>query len=438
MFIGVLGAGESGVGAALLAKKQGYEVFVSDGREIKSAFRSELEQYGIPFEEKGHQFERLDQADWIVKSPGIPETVDIVRMLRQKQLPVISEIEFGFMHCHGRIIGVTGSNGKTTTTRLCYSLLSQGIDNVKMAGNVGTAFCRSLAEGDASWWILELSSFQLEGIRSFRADIGILLNLSPDHLDRYDGSMELYGRAKMRIAENMRPDDLLIYYSGDTQLRAFVESTPMQCRIIAVNNDWMPEAGVVEANDYRYVLPDLTLRGKHNQINAACAITAAIEADVGRRAIQKGLDGFVNAPHRMEFVAEIDGVEYINDSKATNVDSVIVALEALQKPVILIAGGQDKGNDYAKLERLISEKVKAMICLGVDNTKIKEAFSTKVDMIGETTTAGEAVKLAASLATPGDIVLLSPACASFDLFENYEHRGNAYKTAVMALEKKNT
>ena len=436
MNLAILGGGESGVGAALLAKQHGYTVFVSEGGTLKRAFREQMEKNTIPFEEGGHTFERLDQADLIVKSPGIPDTADIVRRLGEQGHTLISEIEFGYRHCKGKILGVTGSNGKTTTTRICYSLFQEGFSKVRMAGNIGQSFCRALTEGDAEWWILELSSFQLEGIDTFRPEIAIFLNLTPDHLDRYGGSMQQYGTAKMRIAGNMVGNDFFIYNAGDQWIPTLMKEMGLKCETLPIGDANLVDGTTVHIGGRNISLPQRTLPGRHNQLNAACAIAAAMRAGVQPGQIANGLAAFTNAPHRLEFVAERDGVRYINDSKATNVDSVLVALDAMTGPVIWIAGGHDKGNDYAVIRNLVKEKVKALICLGADNTKLKEAFSTEVDSIQETTTAGEAVRLAASKARQGDVVLLSPACASFDLFDNYEHRGNAFKAAVKQMMEK--
>lgn len=433
MRVGILGAGESGIGAALLAKKKKYEIIVSDGRQIRADFRDELIKNDIPFEEGGHDIDRLKRCDLIVKSPGIPDKVQVITELLKTGVPVISEIEFGYRHTDGRIAGITGSNGKTTTTRLVHWLLRSALDGVVMAGNVGKSFCRSLSEGDAAWWVLELSSFQLDGISTFRPDVAILLNITPDHLDRYEGQMQLYAEAKMRIALNMRDEDLFIYNADDGVIRRALSKRLLTCDTLAVDGSWMPDEGLVEVAGKTYRLPQEVLPGKHNQLNAACAIAAAVHAGVDREEIKGALETFRNSPHRLERVTETGHVLFVNDSKATNVDSVLVALKAFNRPIIWIAGGQDKGNNYTPLKEVVKDKVKALICLGVDNAKIKEAFSTEVEKIMETTHATEAVRMAASVASPGDCVLLSPACASFDLFNNYEHRGNAFKDAVMEL-----
>lgn len=422
MRIAILGAGESGLGAAILAKQLKYEICVSDGGTIKEKFRSELIQYQIPFEEKGHTLDRLNQTDYIVRSPGIPATADVIVALKKSGRKIISEIEFAARHCPGKIIAVTGSNGKTTTTMLCHHLLrSAGLD-AALCGNIGKSFARQVAEDGKQWYVVEVSSFQLEDIELFRPDIGILLNITPDHLDRYGGSFDVYAAAKMQLARNMLPPDTLLYNAADPVIAEWLRKVPVRATLVGMRAE--------DSNAFELTV---AMAGRHNALNAACAISTARRAGVGDEDIQKGLLSFKKPGHRMEIVADVRGVRWINDSKATNTNSVYYALEATTAPVIWIAGGQDKGNDYASLMPLVREKVKALICLGIDNGNLIKAFSSEVDKIEETTHMPEAVKLAAALASEGDTVLLSPACASFDLFDNYEDRGRQFKQAVAKL-----
>jgi UDP-N-acetylmuramoylalanine--D-glutamate ligase len=424
MKAGILGGGESGVGAALLAKQNGYTVFLSDSGSLTETYRRELQIRHIPFEEEGHTLDRLDQMDVIVKSPGIPVDAEIVRALQAKGREVISEIEWAYRHCNGRILGITGSNGKTTTTMLCHHLLSHAGLDAALCGNVGTGFCRVLTERPYDWYVVEISSFQLDDVVTFRPDIAILLNITPDHLNRYGGDLTRYAAAKMRIAEQMDAGDLCIYNAADLLIAGMLENMPLRCRML----------GVTSADSAPYGVPSHALPGAHNALNAACAIAAAKEIGIDDVQIREGLKTFVRPGHRMEQVAVINGVTFINDSKATNVDSVFYALDAVPSPVIWIAGGQDKGNDYAPLFDLVRTKVKKLICLGIDNRNLVQAFSSKVDDMEETTSMFEAVSMAASNASPGDTVLLSPACASFDLFDNYMHRGEEFIKAVISDE----
>ena len=426
MRVGILGGGESGAGAALLAQRHGHDVFLSDSGTLAERYREEYMTYQIPFEEKGHSIDRLKQMDVIVKSPGISGDAEVVLTLRDAGLPMISEIEWGYRYCSGSILGITGSNGKTTTTLLCQHLLSvSGIDAVA-CGNVGTGFCRILAQQNRAWYVIEISSFQLDDIETFRPDIGILLNITADHLNRYHGDLIQYAAAKMRIAENMLDEDLLIYNAKDPVIREMLQERTYVCEMQGVTPEYSAQFG----------LPSAALPGIHNALNAACAIAAAEKIGLTKAVITEALQTFRRPEHRMELVGEFDGVQYINDSKATNVDSVYYALEAIQGPVIWIAGGQDKGNDYKQLFPLVKDKVKMLICLGIDNRNLLQAFSSKVGYMEETTNMFEAVSMAASNASPGDTVLLSPACASFDLFQHYGHRGNLFKEAVMKLNSK--
>jgi UDP-N-acetylmuramoylalanine--D-glutamate ligase len=423
MKVGILGGGESAMGAALLARKHEYEIFLSDAGEISENIRAELNSNKVPFEEKGHTIDRLDQMDVIVKSPGIPTDASVIKALARRGHHVISEIEWAYRNCNGRILGITGSNGKTTTAMLCHHLLSHAGKDVALCGNVGISFARVLSESEHDWFVVEISSFQLDDIETFRPDIGILLNITPDHLNRYHGDLNAYAAAKMRIGENMRSDDLLIYNAEDKLILEMLEK----------GNDKGGLHGVTAVQGTEFGLPSEALPGSHNAFNGVCAIAAMRHIGIVDEVILEGLRSFERPPHRMEEVATIGGVRYLNDSKATNVDSVFYALEAMHGPVIWIAGGQDKGNDYAQLIDLVERKLKMLICLGIDNKNLLQAFSYKVSYMEETTNMFEAVSMADSNASSGDTVLLSPACASFDLFNNYEHRGNEFKNAVNQL-----
>ena len=435
--IAVLGAGESGVGAAILAKKLGQEVFVSDKGKIKDHFKAELEKYQIPYEEQQHTKQKIFEASEVIKSPGIPDKVDLIKELNQKGIPVISEIEFAARHTDARIIAITGSNGKTTTTNLTYHLLKTGEVNVALGGNVGYSFARLVAESTPDFYVLELSSFQLDGIREFRPDIAILLNITPDHLDRYDYKMENYTRSKFRISMNQTENDLFIYNGSDDIILNYLKFNPLKVRQLVVKGEVSKDQKLKISDDRLFEIKNPALKGKHNLFNAYCAVQAAMKVGVSDEAIQKGLNTFVNDPHRLESVATIAGVEYINDSKATNVDATFYALDAMDKPIIWIVGGQDKGNDYESLIPLVEEKVNAIICLGIDNSKIIESFSPYIKVIEETKSAEEAVAVATSYSEEGEVVLLSPACASFDLFDNYKQRGNLFKEAVEKLKMRN-
>lgn len=432
--VGVLGAGISGLGAALLANARGYEVIVSDGSEISADRKKILEQHNIPFEEKGHTLEKLVACDIIVKSPGIPNDSSVLQALHVEGKDVIGEIEWAFRNVDGKIIGITGSNGKTTTTGLCHHFLeSAGISAAKV-GNVGEGFCHFLAEHSAEWYVCELSSFQLEDVITFKSDIAILLNITADHLDRYDYNLDKYAEAKMRIVKTMTESDTLIYNAMDPITVAKVVSTQIDARLWSIREmDMIEDDKVYVKDDLILDLSASRLMGKHNQVNVIAAARAALLAGCPSETLQSSLESFVNESHRMETVGEKREVRYINDSKATNVDAVYYALEAMKTPVIWIAGGLDKGNDYGAIVDLVKKKVKALICLGLDNSKLYEAFSTEVYYISETTSVHEAVSRAASLASAGDTVLLSPACASFDLFKDYRDRGDQFKKAVNEL-----
>ena len=425
----ILGAGESGVGAALLAKKQGFEVFVSDKNAIKDNYKAELDEAQIPYESGVHTEGVILTADEIIKSPGIPEKIALIHTIQRHKIPIISEIEFASRFTKSRIIGITGSNGKTTTTSLVYHIFKTGGLDVAVGGNIGKSFARLLAEEpEHDFYVLELSSFQLDGIHTFRPYISILLNITPDHLDRYDYKMANYVASKFRITMNQTEDDIFITNKEDLEIKRFRDTNIIQ------PNEWVISTHFdSDLLRGRFDMSKTNLRGPHNYFNASCAIASAIVCGVGDAKIQKGLETFVNAPHRLEFVANINGTDYINDSKATNVDSVYWALKAMKKPTVLILGGQDKGNDYKAIEKVVAEKVKAIICMGVDNKKLLEFFTPIVKNIEETHSAADAVRIAAKYTEGGDVVLLSPACASFDLFKNYEDRGEQFKKEVLAM-----
>ncbi len=427
MKVVVLGSGESGTGAALLAAKQGYAVWVSDAGAMRPAHRDRLLAAGIPFEEGGHTLDRMRDAALVVKSPGIPDRVPIVESLRSLGIPVIGEIEFAyrFLPEGSKIIGITGSNGKTTTTLLTYHLLLQAGIDVALGGNVGRSFAALLLERPYPWYVLELSSFQLDGITDFRSDIGMLLNISPDHLDRYEYRMELYVASKFRLVANMGANGICLFNGGDPVIASVVRGRA-----------WEHQWEELREEDMTFALRNPMLKGRHNLMNALFATRAAQLLGVAGEVIQEGLDTFVNHPHRLEPVGTIEGISFINDSKATNTDAVLYALDAMEAPVIWIVGGQDKGNDYGPLLSLVREKVKAIICMGLDNRPILSAFGGLGKELREVRSAEAAVAEAYRLGAPGDVVLLSPACASFDLFHNYMDRGDQFRLAVQQLAQK--
>jgi UDP-N-acetylmuramoylalanine--D-glutamate ligase len=414
----IIGGGESGVGAAVLARARGLDVFLSDGGRLTDGYRRTLEEFGVEFEEGGHTLGRLLEAGEAVKSPGVPETAPVVVALREAGIPVVSEIEFAGRYMgDARTVCITGSNGKTTTTTLIWELLRDAGYDVCLGGNIGESFALSVARGRHDWYVLELSSFQLDGMFDFRADIAVLLNITPDHLDRYDYSLDNYAASKMRITRNQRPQDTFIYPAGDPVVRAQMAGMALGMRLEPFEDAALPPV-------------ELKIRGKHNLLNARAAVLAARAAGVPEASIARTLARFEGIEHRLERVGEWNGVEWVNDSKATNVDAVWYALESMTRPVVWIAGGTDKGNDYSALLPLVREKVKALVCMGADNTKLLEAFGGVVP-VADTHSLDEAMQAAADAATAGDTVLLSPACASFDLFKNYEDRGGQYKQWLM-------
>ncbi|HMQ05922.1 MAG TPA: UDP-N-acetylmuramoyl-L-alanine--D-glutamate ligase [Saprospiraceae bacterium] len=428
----IIGGGESGLGAALLASQKGYDVFLSDAGVIDKEIKNLLIDQNIPFEERGHTLEKFVGADFIVRSPGVPGNVPVLVASVELNIPVISEIEFGYRHYSGYIIGITGSNGKTTTTGLTYHILSEAGIPVSVGGNFGTSFCRILAErSDKPVMVLELSSFQLEDIKDFRPSVAMILNVTADHLDRYGNNIRSYAGAKFQITRNLRESDLFIYNADDPLIMEMTGEWNISCEKLPVRAENY-ENGIWSKDLDTYF--DIGLPGKHNLFNAYCAISAARNLEVPDIVIQSALKTFRNQAHRMEYCGEIDDVRFYNDSKATNVDAVQFALEAFKESIVWIAGGTDKGNDYSLLIPKVSARVKTLICLGLDNTKLKSVFASVVDVIEETQSMEDAVKKAFRHAEKGAVVLLSPACASFDLFENYEDRGRQFKNAVEKLK----
>ncbi|PTM09565.1 MAG: UDP-N-acetylmuramoyl-L-alanine--D-glutamate ligase [Bacteroidetes bacterium] len=439
----ILGGGESGVGTALLGRKEGYDVFVSDKGEIKKKYKKVLLHNEIEWEEKQHTLAYILNADVVVKSPGIPDKVEVVKQLLSNDILVISEIEFASWFTNANIIGITGSNGKTTTTMLTHHLLKEGGLSVGMAGNIGDSFAKQVAETSVENYVLELSSFQLDGITSFKPQIAIITNITPDHLDRYDYKFENYIASKFRIAMNQTTDDYLIYDADDEVITTYLEEHPVQSTLLPFSLTKKLEQGAfleeknikINIDNSQIIMPtaNLALEGKHNIKNAMAASTVAQLLKIRKHTIRESLENFQGAEHRLEQVLRINKVQYINDSKATNVNATYYALESMDAPTVWIVGGQDKGNNYQELYPFINEKVKAIICLGVDNKKLFENFGNMVDIIVETQFMSEAVKIAYKIAEAGDNVLLSPACASFDLFENYEDRGRQFKESVRKL-----
>jgi UDP-N-acetylmuramoylalanine--D-glutamate ligase len=440
--IAILGAGESGVGAAILAKAKGLNVFVSDMGVIKEEYRNKLKECNIDFEEGKHSENRILAADCIVKSPGIPSTTPLVRKFLSLRKKVVSEIEFAAPYNTAKTICITGSNGKTTTTMLIHHLLKKAGFKVGLAGNVGFSFAKQVAEDNFDWYVIELSSFQLEEMFDFRADIAILMNITPDHLDRYNYDMQLYVDAKFRVIQNQTENDWFIYNFDDPILKTEIEKRKPKAKMAPFSlKEKLKIGGYLENeeliininNQFTMSIHDLALKGKHNAQNSLASGIAARILEIRKESVRESLTDFINVEHRMEFVAKVHGIEFINDSKATNINSTWFALESMDKPTVWILGGVDKGNDYSELKDLVKEKVKAIICLGKNNEKIFEAFGDIVETIVETTSAMDAVAYGYKLAQKDETVLLSPACASFDLFENYEDRGNQFKKAVRAL-----
>lgn len=439
----VLGGGESGVGTAILGKKKGYDVFVSDYGKIKDNYREVLSINGIKWEDEKHTEELILNADVVMKSPGIPDKAPIVKKLLEKGITVISEIEFAIQFTNAITIGITGSNGKTTTTLLTYHLLKQGGLNVGLGGNIGKSFAWQVAEDKYDVYVLELSSFQLDGIINYKPHIAIITNLSPDHLDRYNYDYNLYIASKFRITMNQDENDYLIVDYDDVETTKWLQNNITKANIIpfSILNELENGGSIKEENlnnninSDLFTMPinELALEGKHNIKNAMAATAVAQLMKIRKQTIRESLSNFQGAEHRLEKVLKIQGVQYINDSKATNVNATFFALDSMTTPTVWIVGGVDKGNDYDELMPLVREKVKGIVCLGVDNQKLFNTFENVVDVMVETTSMSEAVKIAKKIAEKGDTVLLSPCCASFDLFENYEDRGRQFKNAVHNL-----
>ncbi|MEO6253721.1 MAG: UDP-N-acetylmuramoyl-L-alanine--D-glutamate ligase [Ferruginibacter sp.] len=440
----ILGAGESGVGAALLAKQKGYDVFVSDGGPIKENYRTELEENEIEFEENRHSTEKILNADEVMKSPGIPEKNELVKQIRAKGIDVISEIEFAYRYKgNSRIIAITGSNGKTTTTALTYHICKTGGADCAMVGNVGYSFAKQVAIHPKELYVAEISSFQLDDIKTFRPDVAVMTNITEDHLDRYEYKFENYISSKYRVAMNQQHDDVFIYNLDDPITVKTINNYPIKSTLAPITmSKQLPQGAYLlnakmhlkwKSEEMQMSIEDFAIKGKHNQYNSMAASLAATAVDIRKEKIREALQTFESLEHRMETVATIKSVEFINDSKATNVNSTWFALESMEKPVILILGGVDKGNDYSLLTEMVKEKVKAIVCMGTENRKIHEAFGDLVSLMVNTENAKDAVQAAFHFASKGDVVLLSPACASFDLFKNYEDRGNQFKQAVKEL-----
>ena len=438
----VLGAGESGVGTALLGKEKGYEVFVSDKGKIKEKYKKVLIHNEIEWEDQQHTEAKILNAGVVMKSPGIPDKVPMVKALLEKGIPVISEIEFASQFTNATIVAITGSNGKTTTSMLSHHVLKQEL-NVGLAGNIGDSFAKQVLEHNYDNYVLEISSFQLDGCFNFNPKIAVITNIVPDHLDRYDYKFENYIASKFRIAQNQTKDDYLIYDADDQVISEYLKKHPIQSTLLPFSLTKTIENGayldneniIITINNNKIIMPtkNIALEGKHNIKNAMAASTVAHLLKIRKQTIRESLENFQGVEHRLEQVLKINKVQYINDSKATNVNATYFALESMDAPTVWIVGGVDKGNDYTELFQFVNEKVKAIICLGKDNVKLMQNFSSMVDIIVETEFMSEAVKIAYKIAESGDNVLLSPACASFDLFENYEDRGRQFKDAVRNL-----
>lgn len=439
----ILGGGESGVGAAILAKKKGFEVFVSDKGEIKDRYKSVLKNIDVEWEDGKHTESKILNATEVVKSPGIPDTIPLILKIKEKGIQVISEIEFAGRYTNAKIIGITGSNGKTTTTLLTFHMLKKAGLNVGLAGNVGESLAKQVAEDDKGFYVLELSSFQLDGMFDFKVDIAMILNITPDHLDRYENKFENYAASKFRILQNQTKYNEVIYCYDDEVVRKEIEEGnykgikhPFSIKTVTSNGGYInKEKLIINTNNklFKMKITELALQGKHNLYNSMASGIAGRVLDLKKEIIRESLTDFQNIEHRLEEVGKVHGITFVNDSKATNVNSTWYALETFQHPVVWIVGGVDKGNDYEMLAELVSDKVKAIVCLGKDNKKIHEAFDDIIEDIVDTESAQDAVNMAYQLSRKGDTVLLSPACASFDLFDNYEDRGHQFKRAVRAL-----
>lgn len=441
----ILGGGESGTGAAILAKRKGYDVFLSDSGIIKEKYKSLLVEHKIDWEESKHSEEKILNADEVIKSPGIPNKAPLIKKLHEKNISVVSEIEFAARFTNAKMICITGSNGKTTTTLLTHHILKNAGMNVGLAGNVGTSMALQVAEQNYDYYVIELSSFQLDDMFKFKADIAILTNITPDHLDRYEYKIENYVNSKFRILQNQTEADSFIYCIDDELSMNYINANKIKAKQYPFSIKQKVEEGAFLDNETNTInitlnnqtqsmsIFDLALQGKHNAYNSMAAGIASRLLEIRKESIRDSLSDFQNVEHRLEFVANVHGIEFINDSKATNVNSTWYALESISKPIVWIVGGVDKGNDYSMLDALVAQKVTAIVCLGKDNEKIIKAFQGKVPEIVEAQSAEEAVKYGYRLAKKDQVVLLSPCCASFDLFENYEDRGRQFKTAVRSL-----
>lgn len=442
----ILGSGESGTGAALLAHKMGYEVFVSDAGPIAQKFQDELNQLGILFEMNGHTPELILNANEVVKSPGIPDKNDLVQAILKLNIPIVSEIEFASRFTQAQKICITGTNGKTTTTSLIFHMLQKAGFNVAVGGNIGTSFARLVATGNYDYYVLELSSFQLDHMFHFKADFAVLCNITPDHLDRYNYNIQNYINAKFRILQNQTQDNVFVYCADDALIQQKLDQIQLQAKAFPFSNKNICLPGAYIASGVMYAnyskdnnnqltmnTSEFSLKGQHNAYNSMAAAIIGQALNIRKEVIRESLMDFQNVEHRLEKVATIRGVDYINDSKATNVNSTWYALESMDKPTVWIAGGVDKGNDYEMLKQLVAEKVRILVCMGLDNSKLHEAFGGCVDLIINTSSAQEAVHVASKMAKTGETVLLSPACASFDLFKNYEDRGRQFKAAVKQI-----
>ncbi len=439
----ILGGGESGVGAALLCKQQGYDVFLSDGGKMKDHYQHELEANRIDFECGGHTIDKILSADEVMKSPGIPSSNPIVVQINAKKIPIISEMELAYRHkAESRIIGITGSNGKTTTTSLIYQICKSGGIDCALVGNIGNSIARQIAIDPKPLYVVEISSFQLDDIISFRPDVAVLTNITEDHLDRYDHDFEKYIAAKFNIVKNQTEQDFFIYNADDAVIMKYLKQYPFISKPLPISmQKELPKGAFIKegqmnvkyGDGFAMSIFDFALKGKHNQYNTMAAAVASSVVGIRKDRIRDAVTSFESLEHRMEKVATVRGIDFINDSKATNVNSAWFALESIDKPVTLILGGVDKGNDYDLIKEMVAEKVKAIVCMGIDNEKIHAAFEGIVATIIDASSAEEAVKAAYGVSQKGDVVLLSPACASFDLFKNYEDRGEQFKKAVRDL-----
>lgn len=439
----ILGSGESGTGAAILARRKGYDVFVSDKGKIKEIYKKKLEAEKISYEEEQHSYDRIFSADEIIKSPGVLEKFEVMKKVREKKIPVVGEIEFAWRYCEGKVVAITGSNGKSTCTALTYHLLHKAGLDVALGGNIGKSFAELIANGTHEYYVLEISNYQLDDAVTFKPDIAVLLNITPDHLDSYNYQFQKYIDSKFRITMNQTADDFFIWCADDDVIQQNMKTHSCHAEQLTFTLQNSPRQGAwvedtiihiqFNQNKTTMTINELALQGKHNRYNSMAAAIAGHVLDINSETIRESMMDFKGLEHRLEFVAKVHGISFINDSKATNVNSTWYALESQSDPVIWIAGGVDKGNDYNLLGDIVKQKVKAIVCLGTDTRKLHEAFSKQVDLIVNTESMEDAVQMAYRLGKNGDVVLLSPACASFDLFENYEDRGNQFKQKVREL-----